>query len=141
MDREISDDKVCEGAIELGARIRAARAYAGHSQGSLAAALGMSRTTYKRLERGTRLPSMDEQHVIAETCGVPLDFLVVGFAAESERRDLLIALLRSLDDRFDAMVAEVVHTMLRTATPREASSTRRSRSRGVGRPEVPQPRS
>lgn len=146
MDRAEDEDVVVEhvpdNAAELAARIRAARAYAGRSQNYMAAQLGgMSVTTYKRLERGTRLASLDEQTTIAEACEVPLAFLQQGFPGsgsdDDNRRDLLIALLRSLDDRFDAMVAEVVDTMLLTEPSKQAAGKpRRSRPRGAGRGEA-----
>lgn len=145
MDREEPQDGVHDdlpaSAVELAARVRVARAYCGKSQGYMAALLDMSVTTYKRLERGSRLPSLDEQTIIAEACGVPLTFLQLGWTAyaegEDERRDLLIPLLRSLDDRFDAMVSEVVSTMLETSDARAAAGRpRRTRSRGAGRAEA-----
>lgn len=148
MAHDDEEDVVLDGddhlAHESAARIRAARAYAGKSQGYMSALLDMSVTTYKRLERGSRLASLDEQTLIAEGCEVPISFLQLGFCGtadgDDERRDLLIALLRSLDDRFDAMVSEVVDTMLQTQGSRDAAGKpRRTRSRGAGRAVARQP--
>lgn len=63
------------------ARIRAARAYADLSQPGLAALVGVSAATIKRLERGYRATVIDDADLdrIADACGVPRAFMREGF--------------------------------------------------------------
>lgn len=58
---------------------RAARAWADASQGDMAAAMGTSVPTIKRIEAGDRDLSPPERMFVARHCGVPEDFLTGGF--------------------------------------------------------------
>jgi transcriptional regulator with XRE-family HTH domain len=68
---------------EYHARIRAARAYAGLTREELAAALGMSASTYSNIEHAdhpsSREPRPAELVAIAYECGVPVWFMRHGF--------------------------------------------------------------
>jgi transcriptional regulator with XRE-family HTH domain len=102
----------------------------------MAAALGLSLATYKRLERGLREASVDEQISLAECTGVPLWFLQVGFAGgddDEQRRELLVALLRSLDDRFAGIVTDVVAGVSEVERVHARSERRRSRATAAAR--------
>lgn len=61
----------------LGARIVQARTAVGHTQTSLAKAIGLSRFALARYEKGaTHEPRLSCLVAIAQTCGVRLDWLV-----------------------------------------------------------------
>jgi transcriptional regulator with XRE-family HTH domain len=86
---------------DVGARVIAARAYARLTQDELAekvrdAGFRFSRRTLDRLEAGERHLDVREARVIAQTCGVPLGFLVRGFWAPADLADRVAA----LEDQF-----------------------------------------
>lgn len=58
----------------IGVLLRHARLRAGRSQAELAAALRVSRYRYAQYERGERDLSLPELELVAELCGVPLDY-------------------------------------------------------------------
>jgi transcriptional regulator with XRE-family HTH domain len=79
---------------ENAARVRAARAYAGIDQKTLADALGVSVQTYKRIESGVR-PLLDgDAEVIAKRCGVPRGFLLEGFTQHDPEGQARLELVR-----------------------------------------------
>lgn len=73
-------------------RLRAARAYANISQEELARQLGISVGTVKRRELGEAQLNNQALIATAQTCGVPLAFLVDGWS----------------DDQLNASMAEVL---------------------------------
>lgn len=118
--------------LQHAARVRAARAFRDASQADMAQLLGVSVTTYKRLERGTRVPSLDEQYAIADYCGVPLAFLQTGFDAPEDddaRREEAAALLASLHSRFRGLQDEVIAAV---TTRRGPARKPRRNGRGAG---------
>lgn len=64
----------------LASHIRAARAYAGLTQGELADALGVEVQWVKRREASIQTPREAELVAIADKCSVPLEFLHHGFS-------------------------------------------------------------
>lgn len=70
---------------DYGARVRAARAYADLDQEQLARHLHVSISTVARIESNERALGLDEARLISERCGVPISFLLEGFALESEQ--------------------------------------------------------
>ena len=58
----------------IGILLRHARLRAGRSQTELAAALRVSRYRYAQYERGQRDLSLPELELVAELCGVPIDY-------------------------------------------------------------------
>jgi transcriptional regulator with XRE-family HTH domain len=64
------------------ARVRAARAFAGIDQQTVADHFGVSKVTVKRMERGERETSLDELAELARLCHVPLGFMINGFAED-----------------------------------------------------------
>ena len=59
-------------------RIRKALRVANMNQKDLAAALGLTHGAVSVWVRGIGLPNLDTLHAIADTCGVPRDWLVLG---------------------------------------------------------------
>lgn len=59
-------------------RIRKALRVAGMDQKQLAAILGFSQATVSAWVRGYGLPNLDTLHAVADACGVPRDWLVLG---------------------------------------------------------------
>lgn len=110
------------------ARIRAARAFAGLDQQTLATHFGVSKVTIKRMERGERETSMDELAEIAALCRVPLAFMVNGFAeddvqAESVALTAARLLRREVGeafDRFDTVADALLQGAEADAAAREA---------------------
>lgn len=73
----------------IGILLRHARLRAGRSQTELAAALHVSRYRYAQYERGQRDLSLPELELVAELCGVPLDYFFDEQAVvEDEGRDM-----------------------------------------------------
>lgn len=60
----------------LAAQIRAERAASGMTQAELIARAGMSRSTYLRIEAGTRVPDVTDLARIAFALGLPLSTLI-----------------------------------------------------------------
>ncbi len=58
----------------MGVLLRHARLRAGRSQAELAAALRVSKYRYGQYEQGRRDISLPELELVAELCGVPLDY-------------------------------------------------------------------
>lgn len=57
-------------------RLRAAREYRGLNQGELAARSGLQPSAVSHFETGTRKPSFDNLHLLAETLDVTIDYLL-----------------------------------------------------------------
>jgi len=71
--------------VEIGRRVRAALAYANKSIADIAAAVGMSEATLRRLINGTLTQtSHDEIWRIADATGLPRDWFVADFERISE---------------------------------------------------------
>jgi transcriptional regulator with XRE-family HTH domain len=79
-----------QGAIDVAARVRAARGWRGLEVKELAAQMGYSTRTWARVEDGEKPLDYDERQQVATICGVPPVFMEKGFkalaAAELERR-------------------------------------------------------
>ena len=112
-----------------GARIRAARAYAGiPSQKELGERIGVGREVVLALEADQREPKVPELRRIADATGAPLDFLLNGWdgqrledrvaaleervsSADQDRDDLVTRideLDASLERRFERIAVEVL---------------------------------
>lgn len=111
-------------------RIRAARTYAGLSQKELADALGVDEQTIKRRESPSgKEPKPGERIAIASVCGVPVEFMEVGFG-EIQRDEILDDLdyLRTkLDALSDALAVLVEQRQVELAEPPPAPSPAESR--------------
>lgn len=59
-------------------RIRKALRVAGMDQKQLATALGLTSSAVSVWVRGLGLPNLDTLHAVADACGVPRDWLVLG---------------------------------------------------------------
>lgn len=57
-------------------RLRTAREYRGLNQGELAARSGLQPSAISHFETGTRKPSFDNLHLLAETLDVTIDYLL-----------------------------------------------------------------
>lgn len=97
----------------VGARIRAARAYAAMSQPQLGAVLGVSAATVKRMEVGSRATTPEELLMIAQTCRVPRAFFADGFVdgdlnlTPSMRAELQAVVTAAVDDYLRAHNGEL----------------------------------
>ena len=60
----------------MGDRIRTARLRSGHTQASLASAMGIAKTTLTGYETGYRDPKSDNLTKIAVICGTSVDYLL-----------------------------------------------------------------
>lgn len=102
------------------ARIRAARAFAGLTQGQLAERLGVDVQTVKRREAGGRAPRRGELLAIASICGVPPAFMEHGFGepGPGELLDLL--------DRLDQIQRALEHGAVPLGERRKAPRSRKS---------------
>lgn len=93
-------------AAEVGARTRAALAYAGITQPELARRTGLHKDTLRAMTRKSPPPrgadSTDELYAVADACGVPRRFMVEGMEplATDERAELAAVL-----NRVDALEA------------------------------------
>lgn len=124
-------------AADAAARIRAARAYANLSQAQIAAVLGVSVVTIKRIEKGTRPCSLDELFAIADTCDVPREFMTDGFASSPDTamtvevvRAAVAAATESLHTRIDdlELLTRGAADMMRSGSAR--GTRRRSDTKG-----------
>jgi transcriptional regulator with XRE-family HTH domain len=88
----------------LGARVRAARSYAGLSQKDLADKLGLERRIVLAIESNDPRHELTvpEAQRVARECGVPLSFIVGGWAAPAELVDQVAA----LEDQLSQMQSE-----------------------------------
>lgn len=117
---------------DLGARVRAARSYADLSQAALGELLGVERRIIVSIEADDdRHPlGLREAQQIARACGVPLSFLLNGWAASEdvedrlsrletalmhsrEERDLLAQAHESLNERVEKRFGQLSNQMLR----------------------------
>ena len=57
-------------------RLKAARDYRGLNQGELASRSGLQPSAISHFETGTRKPSFDNLHLLAETLDVTIDYLL-----------------------------------------------------------------
>lgn len=96
-----------QGAKDIAARVRAARAWADLDQAVLATAMHYKTRTWARVEAGEKSLTRDEREAVADICRVPRVFLEQGFRmlaeADLERRlaelaDDLAALRRSEEE-------------------------------------------
>lgn len=85
----------------IAARLRAARGYAGLKQPELAAQLGISKETLSRMENGRTKVESSTQERIARVTGVPLEFLLNGWAKPTSDRD-------DLKDQVDQLAQAVI---------------------------------
>lgn len=69
---------------EFGRRLRAARAYAGLSQDALGKQLKRSHVYVGEIENGERTPNDGEVYMLAESCGLPMEFFTVDWSSLSE---------------------------------------------------------
>lgn len=110
------------------ARVRAARAFAGLDQQAVADHFKVSKVTVKRMERGERDTSLDELAEIAALCGVPVGFMLHGFAEDDAQSELVaLAAARLLRDevvaafqRFDTVSEALVSDTEADQISREA---------------------
>ena len=58
------------------ARLRSAREYRGLTQGELATRSGLQPSAISHFETGTRKPSFDNLHLLADTLDVTIDYLL-----------------------------------------------------------------
>lgn len=92
------------------ARARAARAFADLTLDEIASALGWSKETWGRVERGARTLNSDEIEAVAMVCELPPAFFTVDFDQ-----------LPELDQRpLRSLVADVAATRAATEALREA---------------------
>lgn len=118
------------------ARIRAARNYAGLTQIQLAEALGVDEQTIKRRESPAgNEPKKGERIAIASICGVPPEFMEIGFG-EITRDELLDRLARieqavgvTDSDSLDAL-AESAEELRPDKDAAHPGTVRRKRARG-----------
>jgi transcriptional regulator with XRE-family HTH domain len=92
-------------------RVRAARAFAGLTQGELGERLGVSAQLVKRVENGRRLLTDLELIDAAEACGVPAWFMFSGWEGSTlEARDVaeLWARVERLERSFESRVLAVI---------------------------------
>lgn len=81
----------------MGARIRAARAFAGiTSHEKLGKQIGLGRDAVLAMEKNQRMPTVAEVRTIANATGVPIGFLINGWSASGR-----------LSQRVEALEAEV----------------------------------
>ena len=137
---------------DLGARVRLARMHAGLNQTKLGEVLGIERKTVAAIENNEARHELTipEAQKIARATGVPLSFLVIGWAAPpelEERVSALEALRESAQRERDALIDRIdsLEDELRTQLARvvsEASTRARSqprRRRPPGRKDQPAP--
>ncbi len=74
-------------SLEIGARLAVLRQYLGHTPGSFAATLGVTRRAYLEYERGKRVRWGDFARVLSERTGVSLDWLFSGCRRVELRSD------------------------------------------------------
>lgn len=99
----------------VAARLRAARGYSGLKQPDLAEALGISVTTLSRMERVGDGASLERKQDVARVTGVPLDFLLHGFAMVEPE----------VDERLTELEAKYEQLNRRLTTPPNGGAVQR----------------
>lgn len=125
-------EKMAE-AVARGARLRAARAYAGLHHADFAKELGMSVVTVKRMERGTRDTSLDDLFRLADLCNVPRAFMEFGWTVVDEAhsydlREMSNAFIAALDARIAALTEALLTRDEALAVSRQALERLRERT-------------
>jgi transcriptional regulator with XRE-family HTH domain len=87
--------------VELGGRIREARASKGWKQRELASEVEVEPITVSRWERGATTPDLDVLRLVADATGKPLSYFVAGETAASGA-DATIRKLGEAADRLNA---------------------------------------
>jgi transcriptional regulator with XRE-family HTH domain len=93
--------------VDLGRRIRAARALSGLLAPELAQRLGVHPDTLRKYERGLRIPSADQLEALAAASNVPLEFFTVDLRALSDPPAVIVAELSAIQDRLARIEAEL----------------------------------
>jgi len=94
----------------IGILLRHARLRAGRSQTELAAALRVSRYRYAQYERGERDLSLPELELVAELCGVPLDYF---FDKQTAVEDEGLDTRRLMADRMQRKIVGILLSQAR----------------------------
>ncbi len=100
-------------SVELGRRIRAARAYAGLSVRALAEKVsddGISARTLRHLEQGEHLATTEQLEAVSQACGVPAAWFELDWEATGNAETALTVIatrLRNLEEGLRVIEAAV----------------------------------
>jgi transcriptional regulator with XRE-family HTH domain len=93
--------------IDIGRRIRAARALADLSASDVGDRIGLSKDTMRKYEGGHRVPKADVIERVAQACGLPVEFFYVDLSVLADWPAAMAGQLSAIQDRLARIEAEL----------------------------------
>jgi transcriptional regulator with XRE-family HTH domain len=84
---------------DMANRIKAKRKAAGYTQDTFSEAVGLSLSSYSKIENAFQCPSLDSIMRIADKLNLPIDYLVYGFERTMPEKGDFTSLLEFADDK------------------------------------------